>query len=438
MTAWLDVSAGSAGDMICGSLIDAGAPLAQIQNAVDAVIPGSIQLQTATVTRSGLRATNLTVKILTRDEDHRSWATIRDLLEQSDLHPDVLTSATAIFARLAEAEGRVHGISADQVHFHEVGALDSIADVVGSCAALHALGVGSLVAGPMALGSGHVNSAHGRLPVPVPAVLELVRGWDVVSGGTGELTTPTGAAIVTALSGGCLPLPAMTVQMIGVGAGDRDIPGRPNVVRVVIGTPTPGTAERMTTAAAKTDTPSTVAATATTPPSIPSVGTVASVATVLETNVDDLDPRIWPGVLAQLMQAGAADAWLTPILMKKGRPAHTLSVLSTPDLAPALRAVILRETSAIGLRESSVIKHALDRIWAPVAVTGGTVRVKVALSGGVVVHATPEFDDVAALATASARPIREVLEEAIAATVSAGLATGQPAPPQADTPQTAH
>ncbi len=420
LIAWFDVSAGSAGDMICGALIDAGAPLDLVQAAVDAVIPGAVRLRAEPVTRAGLRATDLTVQVLAADQDHRSWSTIRGLLERSALEPEVRAGATAVFARLAEAEGRVHGIEADDVHFHEVGALDSIADVVGSCAALHVLGLGGGIAvaggpsrigaGPMALGSGQVKSAHGRLPVPVPAVLELVRGWSVVAGGVGELTTPTGAAIITALAGECAALPALTVEAVGTGAGDRDTPGRANVVRVVIGHP--GTIAAVAEPASVAD----------------GLVTTASAATVLETNVDDLDPRVWPGVLARLLAAGASDAWLTPILMKKGRPAHTLSVLSSPDRAAALRAVILRETSAIGLREHAVTKHALDRVWVPVPVTGGNVRVKAAASAGVIVHATPEFEDVAALAEEAGRPVRDVLEEAVAAAVTAGLVPGSPAP----------
>ena len=432
LIAWFDVSAGAAGDMICGALIDAGAPLDRVQAAVDAVIPAVVRLRAEPVTRAGLRATDLTVEVLIPDAEHRSWSTIRALLDRSALEPAVRASATAVFARLAEAEGRVHGIAADDVHFHEVGALDSIADVVGSCAALNALGIDTgpgmeaglgtgrigahrIVAGSMALGSGHVSGAHGQLPVPVPAVLELVRGWSVLAGGMGELTTPTGAAIVTALAGQCGPLPALIVEAVGVGAGDRDTPGRANVVRIVIGRPVAGTEGG---------------------PVVEGEGaaeglvTAASAATVLETNVDDLDPRIWPGVLARLLAAGASDAWLTPILMKKGRPAHTLSVLSAPDRVATLRALILRETSAIGLREHVVTKHALARTWVPVPLPGGSVRIKVATSAGIVVHATPEFEDVAALAEMTGRPVRDVLEEAVAAALTAELAPGIPGRPE--------
>jgi uncharacterized protein (TIGR00299 family) protein len=414
LTAWLDVSAGVAGDMVCGALVDAGAPLDRLQAAADAVVPGCVRIEARTVTRSGLRATKVSVEVLARDERHRPWAAVRELLSRSSLPAPVLERADVVFARLAEAEGRVHGVGADRVEFHEVGSLDAIADVVGTCAALHVLGVDAVCAGPMALGSGEVVGAHGRLPVPVPAVLELTRGRRVLAGGEGELATPTGAAIVAALATDSL-LPELTISAVGVGAGDRDTPARPNVVRVVLGQPPgPGAGPAGLTGLAGL------------------ADATVSAAVLIETNVDDLDPRAWPAVLGQLLAAGAADAWLTPILMKKGRPAHTLSVLTDPGRAPALRRVVLRETSAIGLRETPATKHALARTWVPVPVAGGQVRVKVATAGGLIVHATAEFEDVAGVAAASRRPVRDVLEEAAAAAVAAGLTPGSPVPPGQD------
>jgi uncharacterized protein (TIGR00299 family) protein len=410
LTAWLDVSAGVAGDMVCGALVDAGAPLDELQAAVEAVIPDSVGFEARTVTRGGLRATKLSVRVLVQDDRHRPWATVRDLLTGSSLPPPVLDMAGTVFARLAEAEGRVHGVPADRMEFHEVGALDAIADVVGACAALHALGVGSIRAGPMALGSGEVDGAHGRLPVPVPAVLELTRGRRVLAGGDGELATPTGAAIVTALATESTFLPELTISAVGVGAGHRDTAARPNVVRVVLGHPAGCGAGQ--------------------PAGLP--GSTVAAAVLIETNVDDLDPRVWPGVLGHLLSAGAADAWLTPILMKKGRPGHTLSVLAEPARAAALRRLVLEETSAIGLRETAATKHALARTWVRVPVTGGQVRIKVATSGGRIVHATAEFEDAAGVAAASGRPVRDVLEDAVAAAAAAGLTPGAAAPPGQD------
>ncbi|HET6187608.1 MAG TPA: LarC family nickel insertion protein, partial [Trebonia sp.] len=266
--AWVDATAGVAGDMLLGALVDAGAPLAVLQGAVDAVIPGSIRLASALVTRAGMRATKVDVHPVVRDQAHRSWRDIQALLERADLAAGVREQARRVFRQLAEAEARVHGLAADEVHFHEVGSWDSIADVVAVCAALDFLGVTSMSCSAVALGTGRVVTSHGHLPVPVPAVLEMAAGWRVLSGGEGELATPTGMALLTALSQESCDLPAMSMRTVGVGAGTADIAGRPNVVRVVLGD--------------RGD-----------PPGQPDEPVIMS---VLETNVDDMDPRVWPTV----------------------------------------------------------------------------------------------------------------------------------------------
>jgi uncharacterized protein (TIGR00299 family) protein len=311
-----------------------------------------------------------------------------------------------VFARLAEAEGQTHGVPAEEIHFHEVGALDSIADVVGVCAALHDLGVRSLTGSQVAVGSGTVRAAHGRIPVPVPAVTRLATGWRIVAGGEGELTTPTGMALLAALCEGCTDLPAIRLAGVGLGAGTKDRPGRANVTRVLIG-------DRESTGVGETGDP----------------------AVLIEANIDDLDPRVWPSVLADLLEAGASDAWLVPIVMKKGRPAHTLSVLAHPSAAPALRRVVTSRTSSIGVREQEFRKYALPRAWVPVTVTGGTVKIKIAHRDGLVVQATPEYDDVARLARDTDRPVRAVLAEAVAAAEAAGLRWGAAVPQAADNGQ---
>ena len=410
--AWVDASAGVAGDMLLGALVDAGADLAVLQAAVDAVVPGAVRLRRSEVVRAGLRAAKVDVDVLVDDPPHRTWASVRALLEAADLPGPVRAGATAVFARLAEAEGRVHGVPASEVHFHEVGALDAVADVVGTCAALHALGVTTLVTSAVALGSGTVRAAHGSLPVPVPAVLELARGWDVLAGGaagpaaTGELATPTGVALLTALAQGSGPLPALRVEASGVGAGTRDTPERANVVRVVLGAPAPAPRSHRETAV------------------------------LLETTVDDLDPRVWPDVLAHLLAVGALDAWLTPVLMKKGRPGHVLSVLSGPRDAEALVDAVLEHTSTLGVRRSTVERDVLERAWVQVPVASGSgtgavsgsVWVKVGHRAGAVVQAMPEFTDVQALAHDWRRPVAQVLVLARAAAVDAGLAAGAPWP----------
>lgn len=392
--AWVDASAGVAGDMLLGALVDAGASLAAVQGAVDAVLPGAVRLRTKEVTRAGVRASRLLVDLLEPDSPDRTWTAVRSLVEGASLVEPVRESAMRVFERLAGAEARVHGMAVDEVHFHEVGALDSIADVVGSCAALYDLGIGRLVVSTIALGSGRTRSSHGDVPVPVPAVLELARGWQVSAGGEGELATPTGMALLTALGAASGPLPTQQVERVGVGAGSKAFPDRANVVRVVVGS------------------------------DIGAEDADNATELVIEANVDDLDPRLWPTVMAAVLEAGAADAWLTPIVMKKGRPAHTLHVLATPERARALQEVIFTHTTTIGVRSTVVAKTALSRTWVDVSVLGGTVPVKVAHRAGVIVSATPEFEDVAALAAATGQPVRAVLARASAAAAQAGLELG--------------
>lgn len=396
---WVDARLGVAGDMLVGALVDAGAPLEVLQAAVDAVLPGAARLAADEVTRAGLRAVHVTVTSLAPDPPHRRWTDIRAALEAAPLAPSVRAGAQAVFARLAVAEAAVHGTSPEDVHFHEVGAWDSVADVVATCAGLHALGVTRLTAGPIALGSGTVRTAHGELPVPVPAVLQLAAGWQVHAGGDGELATPTGVALVTTLAEACEELPPLALSGVGIGAGSRDTPGRPNVVRLVLGA-------RLR--------------------AVPATGAAEpGSAVVIEANVDDLDPRVWPGVLAELIAEGASDAWLTPILMKKGRPAHTLSVLCPAAAAAHLRGRVFALVPTLGVREAVVVKHALDRCWESVDVDGHPVRIKLGLEAGRIVSATPEFEDVLAAAAAAGVPVRDVLARAVAAADAAGLAPGR-------------
>ncbi|WP_224387830.1 nickel pincer cofactor biosynthesis protein LarC [Pseudonocardia sp. ICBG1293] len=397
-TAWIDAGAGVAGDMLLGALLDAGADPEVVRHRITSILPGEVAVDIGPTRRAGLRATRALVRSTAEDHPHRAWADIRDLLAHGPLPPEVRDPALRVFGLLAEAEARVHDVPADRVHFHEVGSWDSIADVVGVCAAVADLALTALVSGPVALGSGRVRTAHGDLPVPVPAVLELAVGRPVVAGGEGELTTPTGMALLRGLTEQAGPLPAMTVEATGYGAGARDVQGRANVVRVVLGSPA--------------DRPA------------PAAGELV----VLETNVDDMDPRVWPGVLQGLLDRGAADAWLTPILMKKGRPAHTLHVLTAPEGVAVLQAHVLRATSTLGVRRTVVSRHALDRTWTRVTVESAPVRIKMGVDDGLIMHAAPEYEDVAALAVDRDLPARQVLESAVAAAEAAGLRPGAPVP----------
>ena len=437
---WLDLSCGVSGDMMLGSLVDAGVALELLAEAVGSLrLP--VRLHAETVTRAGLRALHVTV-VITGEAGSgpvRTWGSVRDLLTAAPLKPHVREGALRTFAALADAEASVHGVAPDDVGFHEVGGLDALADIVGVCAGFDALGLAGLTASRIALGGGATgtlglagtagmpgavgaagmpgavgaagpdgtrgqNPAHGAgtaagttvaalaagrhpahavLPVPAPAVLALLRAAGAPAAGGPvdvELCTPTGAALVASLASGYGALPPVVVEAVGTGAGSRELPGRPNVVRLVV-----GRAE---------DSP-------------------ADAALVLETNVDDLDPRAWPSVLTALLAAGASDAWITPILMKKGRPAHTLSVLTTPDQVPQLRRTVYEQTTTLGIREVTVTKHALRRASVTVEVDGQEIRVKTGeLPDGSRVNAMPEWEDVVRAARLLNRPVKSVLAAA--------------------------
>ena len=396
-TAWFQCDSGASGDMLLGALLDAGAPLETIQSAVDAVGTERVRLETVPAVRGGLAATQLRVHVATSPVV-RTWANVRGLLEAADLVEPVRSMALEVFARLARAEGAAHRTSAEQVHFHEVGALDAIADIVGVSAALHALGVTAAVSTPVAVGYGTVHTAHGVVPVPVPAVVALLTeaGAPVLSGDEPyELCTPTGAALLASTVTAWGGLPAGRIVGSGTGAGSRELASRPNVLRVLLVDPSA--------------------------PAEQPAGGQGEAELVMETNVDDLDPRLWPAVLSGLLAAGADDAWLTPVLMKKGRPAHTLSALVPPHAADAVRRAVFEQTSAIGLREHLVGKRALQRGWVSVRVGDDEVRVKTASLDGVVVNAQPEFQDVAAVAERTGRPVKVVLAQAVAAAQAAGV-----------------
>lgn len=398
---WLDCSSGASGDMVLGALLGAGVPLAVLREAVDLVVPEPVTLDEEPVVRNGFAATRCRVHV-TDSVTHRDWATIHELLDTSTLHEPVRALAIAIFTRLAEAEAAVHGTSVDDVHFHEVGALDSIADIVGAAAGFVHLGLDRVACSPIALGAGTTSAAHGSLPVPVPAVVELLRGLPTYGGPLNrELTTPTGAAILATLADEWGPQPAMATENVGLGAGKADPEGHANVLRLLVGA---GFETRPDGAPQ--------------PPVAESGG-----ALVIEANVDDLDPRLWPGVIAALIEAGASDVWLTPILMKKGRPAHTLHVLVSADAADAVRREVFRQTSTIGVREQTFAKHALDRSFTEVTVDGQRIAVKLAHLEGELMNVQPEYEDVAAASRAIGRPVKDVLADAIAAARAAVQAT---------------
>lgn len=384
---WLDASSGISGDMLLGACVDAGVPLEIVQRQLDRLgLPEPITLVAEDVMRGGIAATHVHVNG-TVGQHFRGLSDVLRLIEGLDL--GVRIAATETFQKLAAAEAHVHRIPIEQVHFHELGALDSIADVVGVVTAVQWLRLDRLVCSPIALGSGRAATDHGSIPVPSPAVMELLVGLGIPAHGGPieyELATPTGVALAATLTDDFGPMPLLAPQGVGTGAGTWNPDGHANVARIVIG-------------------------------SDPSTGLnspwTATGAVVLEANVDDLDPRLWPNVLAALMEAGAADAWLTPIVMKKGRPAHSVSVLAAPDLGDILARVLFAHTSTIGLRRSAVDKLVLPRQAVTAEIGGGCVSVKVAYLDGAIVNVSAEYDDVARIATATGRPVKAVLAEAM-------------------------
>jgi uncharacterized protein (TIGR00299 family) protein len=378
---WVDATGGVAGDMLLAACLDAGADLEVVQASLDRLDLG-ISVTTKSALRGGLAATQVTVSA-PDSASHRRLPDVLDLLRRLD--EEAAARAGEVFHTLARAEAHVHRTSVEDVHFHEVGALDAIADVVGVVVALASLRIDRLVSSPIALGGGHATGAHGPIPLPGPAVLELLRARNAAAFGGPvdvELATPTGVALLTTLADEFASMPLMQPERIGAGAGSRDLPGHANLTRLVIG---------VATASSRPD---------------------AEPAVLLETNVDDLDPRAWPAVLSALLAAGASDAWLTPILMKKGRPAHTLCVLAEPGRVDDLERIVFEHTSTIGLRRIVANKVALPRETIVVDVLGAPIRVKVARHDGRVVNVTAEYDDVAALAAERGLPVADLLRQA--------------------------
>lgn len=406
---WVDASSGASGDMLLGALLGAGVPISVIAAAVDAVAPEPVDLAASQVTRGALTATRCHVEIAD-SVHHRTWTDVRALLTGAALDDAVRDLALRVFERLAEAEGAVHGISPESVHFHEVGALDAIADVVGVCAGFAHLGAVEVVASPVAVGSGSIRAAHGTLPVPPPAVARLLTGVPSYAGPPGhpemELCTPTGAALLTTLATSWGDQPPMTTRAIGVGAGSRNPDGWSNTLRILVGEAVGAGAESRHGGEVRAD---------------PAAEAGTEIELVIEANIDDLEPRLIPGALDALLSAGAHDAWATPILMKKGRPAYTLHALTRPAAAEAVRRGFFRETSTIGVREHEVVKHALPREMLTVVVDGHPIAVKAARLDDEVVNLQPEWDDVARVAAALDRPAIDVLAEAKAAALARPL-----------------
>ncbi|MGH9245392.1 MAG: nickel pincer cofactor biosynthesis protein LarC [Acidimicrobiales bacterium] len=379
--AWFHCVSGIAGDMALGALIDAGADVDQIRSLCRQLPVTGWDLEVEPVLRGGIAASRVDVRVVATSVV-RTYSHISAMVVEARLPDRVRDRALATFELLAHVEGQLHRRPPEQVHFHEVGALDAIVDVVGTCAALEVLGVDEVHASPVPHGIGMVRSAHGALPNPPPAVVELLRRAGAPTFGLNiqvELTTPTGAALLAALATGFGPLPPMQIVATGFGAGQRELDQRPNVTQVVIGTRV-------------------------------AIRPAGQPVILLEANVDDVTGETLAHTIGVLLEAGAHDAWITPIVMKKGRPAHTVSALADPALVAQVAAVLVRETGTLGVRASTLERWPQPRAFDEVQVAGYPVRVKVS-PGRVKV----EHDDAARVARRTGQPLREVVAQAEAA-----------------------
>ena len=379
----LEPIGGVAGDMFLAAALDLGVERAELERALATLRVPGWRLEVSRAESGGIAGTHVDVVVTGADAPARHLAEILDLVDGSGLGERAKAAARAVFARIGRAESRVHGVPAEQVHFHEVGAVDSIVDVCGAAVALDLLGWPRVVAPPPQLGQGFVETAHGRLPVPPPAVLEILRGVAVRPGGPpGEAVTPTGAALLAELAQVMEPdaLPALAPERIGYGVGTFRWPDRPNVLRLTLGT---------------------------------EVGTGGL--WVLEANLDDCPGQLVARAIEEALAAGALDAWAAPLTMKKGRPGFLVAALASGERRDAVTRVLLDETTTLGVRYHRVERVELDRELVPVATPYGEVRVKVARRAGATVGAHPEYEDCLARARERGVPVKEVLAAAVAA-----------------------
>ncbi|HUL33898.1 MAG TPA: nickel pincer cofactor biosynthesis protein LarC [Candidatus Eisenbacteria bacterium] len=382
--AYFDCFSGISGDMTLGALLDAGVPLDHLRSELLTLDLPGWELAAEKVWKNGMAATH--AKVLAQDtQTHRSLSTILDLIEKSRLPANVKHRATDIFRKLGEAEAAVHDVPLEKIHFHEVGAIDAIVDIVAACIGFMALGIDSFACSPLNVGGGTAKMAHGVLPVPAPATARLLLGKPTYSNGVQkELVTPTGAAIVATLCTDFGPQPPMSVSAIGYGAGTADLEGQPNVLRIMVGE-----------SAAQHS------------------GASSETIRVLEANLDDMNPQIYGYFLEQALTAGALDVFSTPVQMKKNRPGMLVTVLCRPEDEARFQDLLFAETTTLGVRSYTAERRVLARQWETVRTHFGEVRIKVARLNGHVRQASPEFEDCRKLAEAQNVPLHRVMEEAM-------------------------
>jgi uncharacterized protein (TIGR00299 family) protein len=396
---YFDCFAGVSGDMIIGALLDVGIDFDELKRQLESLGLSGYEIRAERVKRSGIAATKFTVEVNEAAQPERSLDDIRAIIEQAGLSNQIKRRATRAFQLLAEAEARVHGTTAEQVHFHEVGAVDSIIDTVGAMIGFEMLGAARFFASPLRVGHGFIKSQHGQLPIPAPATAELLRGVPVYAGDIeGEFVTPTGAAILKTLCEEFRAMPAISIERVGYGAGSRDPEGFPNVVRLVLG--------EIVEADRRSD--AVFDHTARAPKRDETI-------VVIETNIDDMNPQAYRFVIERAFAFGALDVFLVPIQMKKERPGVLLTVLSKPDDAETLMDLLLRETTTLGVRYYDANRRTLDRAIESVATDYGVVRIKVARDGARTLHFQPEYEDCERLARQSGTALLEVQDAARAA-----------------------
>lgn len=379
--AYFDCFSGISGDMTLGALVNAGVSIDVLRSELAKLNLPGYELRAEEVKRSGIAATRVLVLLEHKEQPERRLADIRNIINTSSLAPSIKQKSIKTFERLAEAEAVVHGTEPENVHFHEVGAVDAIVDIVGSVIGLELLGITEIHCSVINLGSGTIKTAHGILPVPAPATAELLKGMPACGSTVPhELTTPTGAVIISTLSSSSGPMPQMNIKRAAYGAGGKDIPGQPNVLRILIGEP-----------ADRYDEDSSI---------------------IIETNIDDMNPQVYDYLIEKLMSRGAHDVYLTPIIMKKGRPGILLSVLTDESQFDAILDAVFRETTSIGVRIREVRRKKLDREIREVETIYGKVRIKVSRRGPEIFSATPEYDDCRKIAEEKKVPLKQVMEEA--------------------------
>ena len=381
---YLDCAGGVAGDMLLCALAEAHGDVSCVEELPKRLGFEDVSLEWSAGRPGGFAARRLDVQFdASAHPRPRNLGEVENLIEASGVPDGVAGTARKVFERLAEAEGKVHGQPAGEVHFHEVGAVDAVIDVLGVCLILDRLAVDEIVSSDLPMGRGTVHCEHGELPLPAPAVAAMLPGVPVRPVDVeGETVTPTGAALVTVLSDRFGSMPSMTVARVGIGAGSREYPGLPNVVRAFVGD------AAVPAAVSQTDN------------------------VIVECNIDDLDPRVFPVVIDRLLASGALDAYVTPLVMKKGRPGHLVTVVADAADLEEVVDVLLRETTTLGCRTYPVTKHHLQRRMEMVATPWGPVEVKVALSGDTVLRRVPEFEACAELAREAGVPVRDVLAAA--------------------------